>query len=124
MRSPPPPPFRAEDPETTLHEDPLAIFIVSTYVDGTPPEGAQWFCRWVAEAAVDERVGSAHLSRTRFAVLGCGNSLYGARRRPPRAPSLALTARTGDRDTGWAAMRDVTRAPEAPSFGAAPDAQT
>lgn len=27
---------------------------------------------------MDERVGTAHLASTRYAVLGCGNSLYGA----------------------------------------------
>lgn len=32
------------------------------------------FCRWISEASVDERVGSAHLQSTRFAVFGLGNS--------------------------------------------------
>jgi hypothetical protein len=32
------------------------------------------FCRWISEASVDERVGTAHLQSTRFAVFGLGNS--------------------------------------------------
>jgi sulfite reductase alpha subunit-like flavoprotein len=35
-------------------------------------------CRWLKEAASDFRVGSEALKHTRFAVFGCGNSVYGA----------------------------------------------
>lgn len=34
-------------------------------------------CRWLEEAASDFRVGSEALKHTRFAVFGCGNSVYG-----------------------------------------------
>ena len=68
---------RTADPEA-LHNERLALFVISTYEEGGAPRGAAWFCRWLAEAAVDERVGGAHLATMRFAVAGCGNSLYGA----------------------------------------------
>jgi len=55
----------------------VALFLVSTYAGGSPPEGCAWFCRALAEASVDERVGGAHLSRCRVAVFGCGNAQYG-----------------------------------------------
>mmetsp|Transcript_13128 Transcript_13128/g.15889 ORF Transcript_13128/g.15889 Transcript_13128/m.15889 type:complete len:704 (+) Transcript_13128:221-2332(+) len=63
------------DPEELSSEE-VALFVVSTYTDGTPPDNAAWFCQWLAESSTDERVGSLHLQKLRFAVFGCGNSQY------------------------------------------------
>jgi tRNA wybutosine-synthesizing protein 1 len=60
-----------------LPEEKLAFFIISTYTDGTAPEPAQWFCRWLEESAHDFRCGADFLKNLTFSVFGCGNSLYG-----------------------------------------------
>ena len=55
----------------------LVFFVVSTYTDGTPPDAAKWFFRWVEESAHDFRCGADFLKDLKFAVFGCGNSQYG-----------------------------------------------
>ena len=35
-------------------------------------------CRWLQDSHSDFRLGSTALQATRFAVFGCGNSLYGS----------------------------------------------
>lgn len=52
------------------------MFIVSTYTEGQPPEGTQWFYTWLEDLAEDFRVTKATLAGLHFAVLGLGNSLY------------------------------------------------
>lgn len=37
----------------------------------------RWLCHWLEESSTDFRVGAEALKSTRFAVFGCGNSLYG-----------------------------------------------
>ncbi|GLC41738.1 hypothetical protein PLESTB_000682600 [Pleodorina starrii] len=70
------------EPEQLLSEaaDSLVVVVISTYEGGTPPKSAQFFCRqvnsWLEDAASDFRLGSGALSHLRFAVWGCGNSLY------------------------------------------------
>ncbi len=59
-----------------LWKERVLLVVVSTYEGGEPPEGARWFCRWLAESATDFRVGMEALAATRFAVFGCGNSDY------------------------------------------------
>ena len=54
----------------------IAIFILSTYTDGTAPKGAEWFCTWLGDTVDDFRVSKTLLSGLRFAVFGLGNSLY------------------------------------------------
>jgi len=68
--------MRTAEPEAVASAS-CAVFVVSTYDGGAPPAGCEWFCRSLAEAAVDERVGGAHLACTRVAVFGCANSAYG-----------------------------------------------
>jgi len=63
------------EPENLCKES-VALVVMPTYTEGTPPAPAEWFCRWLAEAAVDERVGVLHLQNVRFAVFGLGNSEY------------------------------------------------
>lgn len=53
----------------------LVVFI-STYTEGTPPEGAEWFVKWLEESASDFRVQKSLLSNLHYAVFGLGNSLY------------------------------------------------
>jgi len=60
-----------------LASERLAVVVISTYTDGTPPESAAWFCRWLEESATDFRVGAGMLQGMRYAVFGCGNQLYG-----------------------------------------------
>lgn len=52
------------------------VFIISTYVDGKPPESAEWFCKWLEEASNDFRVQKSLLSGLDYSVFGLGNSLY------------------------------------------------
>lgn len=61
-----------------LPSERLVFFVISTYTDGTPPEPAKWFYRWVEESAHDFRCGADFLKDLKFAVFGCGNSQYGA----------------------------------------------
>lgn len=44
-----------------LASERLAVVVISTYTDGTPPESAAWFCRWLEESATDFRVGAGML---------------------------------------------------------------
>ncbi|ELU18799.1 hypothetical protein CAPTEDRAFT_180119 [Capitella teleta] len=68
------------DPEDTLasmaNPDAAFVFLLSTYTDGIPPEGAQWFCSWLQASASDFRVSKSLLSEVSFAVAGLGHSLY------------------------------------------------
>ncbi|NWZ64422.1 TYW1 synthase, partial [Acrocephalus arundinaceus] len=68
------------DPEDGLAEETssrsICVFLVATYTEGQPPEGAAWFCKWLEEAASDFRVGKNFLQGLRYAVFGLGNSAY------------------------------------------------
>ncbi|XP_020628317.1 S-adenosyl-L-methionine-dependent tRNA 4-demethylwyosine synthase-like [Orbicella faveolata] len=65
------------EPEDSLSEEvDTCVFIISTYVDGKPPESAEWFCKWLEEASNDFRVQKSLLSGLDYAVFGLGNSLY------------------------------------------------
>ena len=52
------------------------VFVISTYVDGNPPESAEWFYKWLNEASNDFRVQKSLLQDLDYAVFGLGNSLY------------------------------------------------
>jgi sulfite reductase alpha subunit-like flavoprotein len=52
------------------------IFIISTYTDGTPPDGATWFYKWLGEEVSDFRVQKTELKGMNYAVVALGNSLY------------------------------------------------
>lgn len=68
-----------EDVETWLLGLPkgsVLVVVMSTYEGGSPPPKADWFCKWLEDAATDFRVGAAALAHVRFAVFGCGNSAY------------------------------------------------
>ena len=54
----------------------ICAFIISTYVDGNPPESAKWFYKWLDEASSDFRVQKSLLKDLNYAVFGLGNSLY------------------------------------------------
>ncbi len=56
--------------------DTLFIFIVSTYAEGTPPDDAQWFYKWLEDSVQDFRVPRTFLGNVRYSVFGLGNSLY------------------------------------------------
>ncbi|XP_063313405.1 S-adenosyl-L-methionine-dependent tRNA 4-demethylwyosine synthase TYW1-like [Pelobates fuscus] len=68
------------DPDDHLVEETtsrnICVFLVATYTDGQPPEGAEWFCKWLEEASNDFRFGKTFLKGMRYAVFGLGNSVY------------------------------------------------
>ncbi|GIX77228.1 s-adenosyl-L-methionine-dependent tRNA 4-demethylwyosine synthase TYW1 [Caerostris extrusa] len=69
-----------KEPEEYLITQPkekLCIFLVSTYVDGLPPDDCAWFCKWLKEASCDFRVSRTTLKGLKYAVFGLGNSSYG-----------------------------------------------
>ena len=54
----------------------ILIIFISTYTDGTPPESATWFYKYVTEMACDFRFQKDALKGLRFSICGLGNSLY------------------------------------------------
>ncbi|XP_046841119.1 S-adenosyl-L-methionine-dependent tRNA 4-demethylwyosine synthase TYW1-like [Xenia sp. Carnegie-2017] len=72
--------LRKYDPDESLRNEVkdtiLCIFIMATYTDGQPTDGAEWFYKWLKETAVDFRVQKTLLSGLNYCVLGLGNSLY------------------------------------------------
>lgn len=54
----------------------VCVFLVATYTDGCPTESAEWFCKWLEEAASDFRFGRTYLKGLRYAVFGLGDSAY------------------------------------------------
>jgi len=65
------------EPEDSLSEEVnTCVFIISTYVDGNPPESATWFYKWLEEASNDFRVQKSLLKDLDYVVFGLGNSLY------------------------------------------------
>ncbi|XP_004460754.1 S-adenosyl-L-methionine-dependent tRNA 4-demethylwyosine synthase TYW1 [Dasypus novemcinctus] len=68
------------DPDDHLVEEitskTVCAFLVATYTDGQPTESAEWFCKWLEEAAHDFRFGKTYLKGMRYAVFGLGNSAY------------------------------------------------
>ncbi|XP_043857051.1 S-adenosyl-L-methionine-dependent tRNA 4-demethylwyosine synthase TYW1-like [Dromiciops gliroides] len=68
------------DPDDHLGEEvtskSICVFLVATYTDGRPPDGAEWFCKWLEEASSDFRFGKTYLKGMRYAVFGLGNSAY------------------------------------------------
>lgn len=68
------------DPEDTLvtevENSVWVIVFISTYTDGQPPEGSEWFCKWLEETSTDFRIPKTLLKGLHFAVFGLGNSLY------------------------------------------------
>lgn len=65
-----------DDLDSEDYIDCVCVFIVSTYTDGTPPDGAQWFCKWLAESSTDFRVEKTLLRNIQYCVFGLGNSEY------------------------------------------------
>ncbi|XP_057343194.1 S-adenosyl-L-methionine-dependent tRNA 4-demethylwyosine synthase TYW1 isoform X4 [Manis pentadactyla] len=69
------------DPDDHLVEEVtgknVCAFLIATYTDGRPTESAEWFCKWLKEAASDFRFGKTYLKGMRYVVFGLGNSTYG-----------------------------------------------
>lgn len=63
-------------PNQAASKGSVLVLIISTYTDGTPPESAAWFYKWLEESAKDFRVQHSILKGLKFAVFGLGNSLY------------------------------------------------
>ena len=54
----------------------MLVLIISTYTEGTPPDSAAWFYKWLEESAKDFRVQHSLLKGLKFAVFGLGHSEY------------------------------------------------
>jgi len=54
----------------------VCVFLVSTFVDGTPPESCTHFWNYIYDSVDDFRVSKLMLKGMKFAVFGLGNSLY------------------------------------------------
>ncbi|XP_023215688.1 S-adenosyl-L-methionine-dependent tRNA 4-demethylwyosine synthase-like isoform X2 [Centruroides sculpturatus] len=69
------------DPDDSFLEEAkkktTCIFIISTYVDGHPPDDAKWFCKWLKDICFDFRMQKFILNGMKYGVFGLGNSLYG-----------------------------------------------
>ena len=63
-------------PQEASNSDTLFVLIISTFTEGTPPESAKWFYKWLEESAKDFRVQHSILKGMRYAVFGLGNSTY------------------------------------------------
>eukprot|EP00793_Prasinoderma_coloniale_P001344 PRCOL_00005119-RA len=57
-------------------EHALAL-VCPTYAGGAPPKNMAWFCRWLEEAAIDERVSGDLLSGVWASVFAVGDLTYG-----------------------------------------------
>ncbi|KAL9981267.1 hypothetical protein ACROYT_G009944 [Oculina patagonica] len=69
--------LKSYEPEDSLSDEvDTCVFIISTYVDGKPPDNTEWFCKWLEEAANDFRVQKSLLHGLDYSVFGLGNSLY------------------------------------------------
>ncbi|KAL5016324.1 hypothetical protein ScPMuIL_005913 [Solemya velum] len=72
--------MKSYDPEDNLSEESakknICIIIISTYTDGHPPEGVEWFYKWLQDAASDFRVQKTLLKDLEYSVFGLGNSAY------------------------------------------------
>ncbi|XP_065664242.1 S-adenosyl-L-methionine-dependent tRNA 4-demethylwyosine synthase TYW1 isoform X2 [Hydra vulgaris] len=68
------------EPEEVLLEETdgnsLCVFIISTYMGGSPPDSATWFCTYLKEASDDFRVQKNLLKGLKYTVFGLGNSIY------------------------------------------------
>lgn len=68
------------DPDDTLVDDAengyTVVVIISTYTDGQPPVGCEWFYKWLQETSSDFRVQKSLLKNLKYTVFGLGNSLY------------------------------------------------
>ncbi|ESP04730.1 hypothetical protein LOTGIDRAFT_135774 [Lottia gigantea] len=72
--------LKTYDPEDNLVEENangnICVFIISTYTDGQPPEGASWFYKWLTDTSDDFRVQKTLLKGLYYTIVGLGNSVY------------------------------------------------
>ncbi len=52
------------------------VIFISTYTEGTCPENAKWFYKYITEMSHDFRFEKDALAGLSFSVCGLGNSLY------------------------------------------------
>jgi tRNA wybutosine-synthesizing protein 1 len=81
---------------------------VSTFVDGSPPETAEWFFEWLKDVGDDFRIHKTVLAKIRFAVFGLGNSMYG----PVNYNKVAKTLSKGLRGLGATPLCPIAFADE------------
>lgn len=55
----------------------------------------RWFCQWLEESSKDFRVGAEALKDLRYAVFGCGNSLYADNFNKASHDAVAFTKHSG-----------------------------
>jgi len=61
-----------------LHNTKYIVFVVSTYTDGEATDDAKAFYQLLEDTAADHRVPKSFMSGVRYAIFGCGNSVYGS----------------------------------------------
>ena len=52
------------------------VIFISTYTDGTAPQSAEWFYKYITEMACDFRFQKDALKGLSYSICGLGNSLY------------------------------------------------
>ncbi|CUG02006.1 Hypothetical protein, putative [Bodo saltans] len=65
------------DVDTMSASTDVFVFIVSTYTGGQPPPAASNFATLLADMSNDFRVSRDHFAKTRFAIFGLGDVVYG-----------------------------------------------
>ena len=63
--------------QDNLEKESIVLLVLPTWEDGKPPATGDMFCRWLADMALDFRVGNTWLSESNdvtFAVCGLGHS--------------------------------------------------
>lgn len=59
-----------------LEQEPVVLFVVSTWTGGVPPEEGKVFFQWLKDMVDDFRVSRTWLSSVKFAVFGLGHAEY------------------------------------------------
>lgn len=69
------------DPEDEIIKDAeegsCLIIFMPTYPKGSPPDDAEWFCKWLREASNDYRFSKGSLHKLNFSIFGIGDYSYG-----------------------------------------------
>jgi len=81
------------DPDEFLETKGIALLLIPTRNGGRPPDSIEWFVDWLQDIADDFRVHAGALSKLQFAVLGIGDSSYGAEFYNKAAKTLAKRLR-------------------------------
>ena len=70
--------MKESDPESLFQLAPgtTCVFFVSSYTDGAPPPGCEFYCDFFKEATNDYRVSKQEMAHLYYVVVGLGDSAY------------------------------------------------